>query len=152
MSKENDFLKSPALQATDKENKKFKDLAQETSRKRAGENKSTCKKEKGIKQNETNSVILMLNDLVGKIVDHFCYLDNNSEEERWHRGTELEKVKTTKYLMQYHQLPDKIVPWDLQHYFKSDKFKSKLVDLAPKDIVGASVYHLLKDNKTGEGC
>ena len=99
MSKEKDFLKSPALQATDKENKKFKDLAQEASRKRAGENKNTCKKEKGIEQNETNLVILMLNDLVGKIVDHFCYLDNNSEEERWHRGTELEKVKTTKYLM-----------------------------------------------------
>ena len=44
------------------------------------------------------------------------------------------------------------MPCDLQHYFKSDKLKSKLVDLAPKDIVGASVYHLLKDNKTGEGC
>ena len=93
-------------------------------------------------------MILTLNDLVGKVVDHFCYLDDDSEKERWHRGLLLEKVKSTKYLMRYHQLPDKIVPCDLQHDFKSDKLK--LVDLAPKDLVGASVRHLLKDDETGE--
>ena len=58
-------------------------------------------------------MILTLNDLVGKVVDHFCYLDDDSEKERWHRGLVLEKVKSTKYLMRYHQLPDKIVPCDL---------------------------------------
>ena len=50
--------------------------------------------------------------------------------------------------MRYYQLSDKIVPCDLQHDFKSDKIK--LVDLAPKDLVGASVRHLLKDDETGE--
>ena len=148
LSKELEFFRACALQATDKENKKFKDMTQETSRKRAGENKIACKKEKRIKQNETNSVILTLNDLIGKVVHHFCYLDDDSEEERWHRGILLEKVKSTKYLMRYHQLRDKIVPCDIKHDFKSDKLK--LVDLAPKDLVRASVRHLLKDDETGE--
>ena len=148
LSKELEFFRACALQATDKENKKFKDMTQETSRKRAGENKIACKKEKRIKQNETNSVILTLNDLIGKVVHHFCYLDDDSEEERWHRGILLEKVKSTKYLMRYHQLRDKTVPCDIKHDFKSDKLK--LVDLAPKDLVGASVRHLLKDDETGE--
>ena len=148
LSKEKEYLRARALQTTDKENKKFKDLTQEACRKRAGENKIPCKKEKRIKQNETNSVILTLNDLIGKVVHHFCYLDDDSEEERWHRGILLEKVKSTKYLMRYHQLRDKIVPCDIKHDFKSDKLK--LVDLAPKDLVGASVRHLLKDDETGE--
>ena len=38
--------------------------------------------------------------------------------------------------MRYHQLSDKIVPCDIQHDLKSDKLK--LVDLAVKDLVGAS--------------
>ena len=86
---------------------------------------------------------MTLNDLVGKLVDHFCYLNDDSEEER---GIVLEKVTSTKYLMRYHQLPDKIVPCDLAD--KSDKLK--LVDLAPKDLVGASVRHLLEDDETGK--
>ena len=147
MSKEKDYLRARALQATDKEIKKFKDLTQETSRKRAGKNKIACIKEKRMKQNEPNSVILTSNDLVGKVVDHFCYLDDDSEEERWHRGIVLEKVKSAKYLMQCHQLLDKIMPCDLQLDFKS--YKLKLVDIAPKDLVGASVRHLLKDDRTG---
>ena len=48
LSKEKESLRARALQATDKENKKIKDLTQETSRKRAGENKIDCKKEKRI--------------------------------------------------------------------------------------------------------
>ena len=148
LSKEKGSLRACALQATDKENKKFKDLAQEASRKMAGENKIACKKEKRIKQNEKNSVILTLNDIVGKVVDHFCYLNDDSEEERWHRCIVLEKVKSTKYLMPYHQLPDKIVPYGIQHDFKSDKLK--LVYLASKDLVGASVRHLPKDDETGK--
>ena len=148
LSKEKEYLRARVLQTTDKGNKKFKDLTQEACRKRAGENKIPCKKEKRIKQNETNSVILTLNDLVGKVVNHVCYLDDDSEEERWYRGIVLEKVKSTKYLMWYHQLPDKIVPCDLNHDFTSDNLK--LVDLAPKDLVGASVRHLLKDDETGE--
>ena len=148
LSKKKEYLRACALQATEKENKKFKDLAQETSRKRAGENKIACKKEKRIKQNEKNSVILTLNDLVGKVVDHFCYLNDDSEEERWHKRNVLEKVKSTKYLMPYHQLPDKIVQYDIQHDFKSDKLK--LVCLASKDLVGASVRHLLRDDETGK--
>ena len=147
MSKEKDYLRASALQAIDKENKKFKDLTQETSRKRAGKNKIACIKEKRMKQNEANSVILTLIDLVGKVVDHYCYLDDDSEEERWHRGIVLEKVKSTKYFMRCHQLPDKIMPCDLQLDFKS--YKLKLVDLSPKDLVGASVRHLLKDDRSG---
>ena len=147
MSKEKDYLRASALQAIDKENKKFKDLTQETSRKRAGKNKIACIKEKRMKQNEANSVILTLIDLVGKVVDHYCYLDDDSEEERWHRGIVLEKVKSTKYFMRCHQLPDKIMPCDLQLDFKS--YKLKLVDLSPKDLVVASVRHLLKDDRTG---
>ena len=37
LSKEKESLRARALQATNKENKKFKDLTQATSRKRAGE-------------------------------------------------------------------------------------------------------------------
>ena len=44
LPKEKESLRAHALQATDKENEKLKDLTQKTSRKRAGENKIVKKK------------------------------------------------------------------------------------------------------------
>ena len=46
LSKEKESLRARALQATNKENKKFKDLTQATTRKRAGEIKLLVKKKK----------------------------------------------------------------------------------------------------------
>ena len=56
LSEEKESLKARALQATDKENKRFKDLTQKTSRKRAGENKIDCKKEKRIKKKKMKQI------------------------------------------------------------------------------------------------
>ena len=36
------------------------------------------------------AVVTSTDDLVGKVVDHFCYLDDDAEEEEWNRGVVME--------------------------------------------------------------
>ena len=88
------------------------------------------------------AVVTSTDDLVGKVVDHFCYLDNDAEEEAWNRGIVIEKTGSSKYLLCYHPYQDKLHTWDLNQDFKSSCIR--LVSLRPRDLVRASVQHLGK--------
>ena len=92
------------------------------------------------------AVVTSTNDLVGKVVDHFCYLDNDAE--KWNRGVVIEKTGSSKYLLCYHSCQDKLYTQDLKQDFKSNRIR--LVSLKPQDLVGASVQHLRADDQSGE--
>ena len=94
------------------------------------------------------AVVTSTDDLVGKVVDHFCYLDDDAEEEEWNRGVVIEKTGSSKYLLCYHSCQDKLYTRDLNQDFKSNRIR--LVSLRPRDLVGASVRHLLADDQSGE--
>ena len=60
------------------------------------------------------AVVTSTDDLVGKVVDHFCYLDDDAEEEEWNRGALIEKTGSSKYLLCYHFRQDILYTWDLK--------------------------------------
>ena len=53
-----------------------------------------------------------------------------------------------KYLLCYHSCQEKLYTQDLNQDFKSNHIR--LVSLRPRDLVGASVSHLLADDQSGE--
>ena len=103
---------------------------------------------KGNLKESPEAFVTSPDDLVGKVVDHFCYLDNDAEEEEWNRGIVIEKTESSKYLLCYHSCQDKLYTWDLNQDFKSNCII--LVSLRSKDLVGVSVRHLLADDQAGE--
>ena len=96
----------------------------------------------------SETVVTSTDDLVGKVVDHFCYLNDDAEEEEWKRGVVIEKTGSSIYLLCYHSSQDKLYIWNLNQDFKSNCIR--LVSLRPRDLVGASVRHLLADDQSGE--
>ena len=144
LEKEKKMFKERAAQTTQKE--KEKALGKENNplgkkqRKRTIEpiKKGNLKKAK----ESPEAVVTSTDDLVGKVVDHFCYLDNDAEEEAWNRGIVIEKTGSSKYLLCYHPYQDKLHTWDLNQDFKSSCIR--LVSLRPRDLVRASVQHLGK--------
>ena len=54
------------------------------------------------------TVVTSTDDLVGKVVDHFCYLEDDAEEKEWNRGVVIKKTGSSKYLLCYHSCQDKL--------------------------------------------
>ena len=143
LEKERKMFKERAAQTTQKE--KEKALGKENipvgkkQRKRTIEptKKGNLKKAK----ESPEAVVTSTDDLAGKVVDHFCYVDDDAEEEEWNRGVVIEKTGSSKYLLCYHSCQNKLYIRDLNQYFKSNRIR--LVSLRPRDLVGASVQHLL---------
>ena len=116
LEKEKKMFKERAAQTTQKE--KEKALGKENiplgkkQRKRTIEptKKGNLKKAK----ESPEAVVTSTDDLVGKVVDHFCYLDDDAEEEEWNRGALIEKTGSSKYLLCYHFRQDILYTWDLK--------------------------------------
>ena len=116
LEKEKKMFKERAAQTTQKE--KEKALGKENNplgkkqRKRTIEpiKKGNLKKAK----ESPEAVVTSADDLVGKVVDHFCYLDDDAEEEEWNRGALIEKTGSSKYLLCYHFRQDILYTWDLK--------------------------------------
>ena len=66
-------------------------------------------------------------------------------EEEWNRE---EKTGSSKYLPCYHSCQDKLYTRELNQDFKSNRIR--LVSLRPRDLVRASVRHVLADDQSGE--
>ena len=94
------------------------------------------------------AVVTSTDDLVGKVEDHFCYLDDDTEEEEWNRGVVIETTGSSKHLLCYHSCLEKLYNRDLNQDFKSNRIR--LVSLRPRNLVGASVRHLLAHGQSGE--
>ena len=67
-----------------------------------------AKKKKGTRKVSV-PVISCADDLVGKLVEHFCFIDNEDaeEEEDWHKGIVLERHGKSSFLTRYNELQDK---------------------------------------------
>ena len=67
-----------------------------------------AKKKKGTRKVSV-PVISCADDLVGKLVEHFCFIDNEDaeEEEDWHKSTALERHGKSSFLTRYNELQDK---------------------------------------------
>ena len=96
----------------------------------------------------SKAVVTSTDDLVGKVVDHFCYLDNDAEEKEWNRGVVIEKAQSSKSLLFYHSCQYKLCTRDLNQDFKSNCIR--IVSLRIRDLVGASLRHLLVDDQSRE--
>ena len=58
------------------------------------------------------------------------------------------EISGAKFLVRYHECPDKFYSRSLLQDFKENHVK--VVDLKLDDLVGASIKHLLKNEDTGE--
>ena len=96
----------------------------------------------------SEAAVTSTDDLVGKVVDHFCYLGDDAEEEEWNRGVVIEKTRSSKSLLFYHSCQYKLYTRDLNQDFKSNCIR--IVSLRIRDSVGASVQHLLANDQSRE--
>ena len=92
-------------------------------------------------------VVSSASELVGKIIDHPCFLGDENTE-RWFRGVVLESIGKSQFLVRYHDFPDETFSQPLYKDFKA--YRVKLVELVPSDLIGASIGHLFYDNDTEE--
>ena len=115
------------------------------NRKRVLKNGNSQQKTKKARECETATILSSVDELIGKVIDHYCFLED--EDESWNRGVVVEK-SGARFLVRYHECPDKFYTCSLLQDFKHNHVK--IVDLKPADLVEASVRHLLKDDDTGE--
>ena len=148
MEKEKAILKERASKATLKEAQKYQlndNTTLTQSRKRGRKNDTIQQKTKKARECEVATVLSSVDELIGKVIDHYCFLED--EDESWNRGVVVE-TSGTKFLVRYHECPDKFYSRSLLQDFKENH--AKFFDLKPADLVEASFKHLLKHDDTGE--
>ena len=60
------------------------------------------------------AVVTSTDYLFCRVVDHFCYLEDDAEEEEWNRGALIKKKGSSKYLLCNHFRQDILYTWDLK--------------------------------------
>ena len=78
-------------------------------------------------------------ELVGKVVEHFCYLDEE-DKQGWHRGVVLAMSGKDRFQVCYNDFPDMIYSRQIYKDFKVGYVR--LVELKAKDLIGASIRHM----------
>ena len=80
---------------------------------------------------DENNVPVVSNgrELVGKVIEHFCYLDEE-DKQGWHRGVVLATPRKDKFEVCYNDFPDVIYSRQLYKGFKAGYVR--LVELKPK--------------------
>ena len=76
-------------------------------------------------------------EIVGKTIEHFCYLDEE-DKQGWHRGVVLATPRKDRFGVHYNDLPDVIYSRKLYKDFKAGYVR--MVELKPKGLIGASIY------------
>ena len=92
-------------------------------------------------------VISSSGELVGKLFDHFCFLEDE-DAERWHRGVVLTMFARKKFLVRYNDCPDELYSQLLFVELKAGNVR--LVELKGEDLIGASIRHMFEDDESGE--
>ena len=92
-------------------------------------------------------VISSSGELVGKLIDHFCFLEDE-DVESWHRGVVLKMFSRKKFLVRYNDCPDELYSQLLFEELKAGNVR--VVELKGEDLIGASICHMFKDDETGE--
>lgn len=93
------------------------------------------KKQKKARECESATILSSVDEVIGKVIDHYCLL----EDELWNRGVAVEK-SGTKFLINYHECPDKFCSCSLVQYFKENHVK--VVDLKPADLARGKVSNI----------
>ena len=86
-------------------------------------------------------------ELVGKVVEHFCYLDEE-DKQGWHRGVVLAMSGKDRFQVCYNDFPDMIYSRQIYKDFKVGYVR--LVELKPKDLIGISIRHMYTDGESNE--
>ena len=86
-------------------------------------------------------------ELVGKVVDHFCYLDED-DKQGWHIGVVLAISGKDRFQVCYNDFPDVIYSRQIYKNFKLGYVR--LVDVKPKDLIGAIIRHMYTDRESNE--
>ena len=130
-----------------KRHKKYqvKNNATLTQNRKRGQKHDTQQKTKKARESEAAAILSSADELIAKVIDHYCFLED--EDESWNRAVVAE-ISGAKFLVRYHECPDKFYSRSLLQDFKENHVK--VVDLKLDDLVGASVKHLLKNDDTGE--
>ena len=87
-------------------------------------------------------------DLSGKLVEHFCSIDEDDLEEDWHRGVVLERHGKNNFLIRYNEKADILFSRNIYSDFLQDKLKISSVSF--KDFISATINHQYNDDKTNE--
>ena len=85
--------------------------------------------------------------MIGKAVDHFCYLDEE-DKQGWHRGVVLAISGKDRFQVWYNDFPDVIYSRPIYKDFKLRYVR--LVELKPKYLIGASIRHMYTDGESNE--
>ena len=86
-------------------------------------------------------------ELVGKVIEHFCYLDEE-DKQGWHRAVVLATPSKDRFGVCYNDFPDVIYSRQLYKDFKAGYVR--LLDLKPKYLIGASIRHMYTDGESKE--
>ena len=117
--------------------------------KRNSTDKITVMAKKKKNEEVTNTpVVSCQDDLSGKLVEHFCSIDEDNLEEDWHRGVVLERHGKNNFLIRYNEKPDILFSRNIYSYFLQDKLKISSVSF--KDFISATITHQYTDDKTNE--
>lgn len=93
-------------------------------------------------------VICSSSDLVGKVINHACFLDDE-DTESWFRGVAVQMLGKNRFLVRYNDFPDETFVQPLCKDFKA--WNVRLLELEPADLIGTSIPHLYTDEDSGEG-
>ena len=122
-----------------------KDNATLTQNRKRGPKNDTQQKTRKAREWEAAAILSSVNELIGKVIDPYCFLED--EDESWNSVVVVEK-SGVKFLVRYHECPDQFYSHSFLQDFKENHVK--VVALKLDDLAGASVKHLLKNDNTGE--
>ena len=93
---------------------------------------------------DENNVPVVSNghELVGKVVEHFCYFDEE-DKQGWHGGVVLAMSGKDRFQVYYNDFPDVIYSRQIYKDFKLRYVR--LVELKAKDPIGGSIRHMYTD-------
>ena len=86
-------------------------------------------------------------ELVEKVVEHFCYLDEE-DKQGWYRGVVLAMSGKDRFHVCYNDFPDMIYSKQIYKDFKVGY--ARLVELKPKYLFCASIRHMYTDGESNE--
>ena len=95
-------------------------------------------------------VISCVDDLVGKLVEQFCSIDNEDaeEEDDWQKGTVLERHGKLSFLIIYNELQGNFFSHNLYKDLSSDRVR--ITSVTFHNFTGANIKHLYTDDTSNK--
>ena len=89
-------------------------------------------------------VIATPDDLIGKLVFHFCIVsDSVDEDEDWHRGVVVDRQGRGNFLIRYDERQDTLFTRKLFSDFSNNKLRA--ASISPDDFICSTIKHKYND-------